>query len=66
VHVDDVQLPDLARLWHRRDGRFMDIDLKGVAMRAICRPMSGDKQSRGALMVLTPRLDRIDGGGHVI
>jgi len=66
MHVDDVELPDLARLWHQRDGRFMDIDLKGMAMRAICRPMSGDTQSRGALMVLTPRMDRTDSGGYVI
>ena len=66
MHVDDVELPDLAMLWHQKDGRFMDIDLKGMVMRAICRPMSGDKQSRGSLMVLTPRMDRIDGDGHVI
>lgn len=60
MHIDDVQLPDLARLWHLSDGQYTDIHIQGMFMRSICRPMNGGKQSRGSLMVLTPGVDRLD------
>jgi diguanylate cyclase (GGDEF)-like protein/PAS domain S-box-containing protein len=66
MHVDETDMSDLARMWRSSDGHYHDIEMQGRALRAICRPMTGDKQSRGSLMVLTPRLDAIDTSDYVI
>lgn len=61
LHVDEVACHAIASLWHDRDGRYCDISVHGRSFRAVCRAMKGEAQSRGSLMVLTPRLDASTG-----
>ncbi|MGH6645513.1 EAL domain-containing protein [Aquabacterium sp.] len=55
MHVNDIKLEPLAALWNTCDGLHHDITLKGLAFRAVCRPMTGAAKSRGALLVLMPQ-----------
>lgn len=56
MHVDDLDLAPLAKLWHASDGLHHDVDFNGMAFRAVCRPMTGGAQARGSLMVLIPHV----------
>jgi PAS domain-containing protein len=55
-HIDESPHRELGDIWRARDGRYRDVTLGGMRLRAVCRPLHGSKRARGSLMVLVPGL----------
>ncbi|MFT3859483.1 MAG: EAL domain-containing protein [Aquabacterium sp.] len=53
-HVDEAAGGALAQAWQEADGVCRHIVLDGRPYRAVCRPLTGDTRSRGAILVLYP------------
>jgi diguanylate cyclase (GGDEF)-like protein/PAS domain S-box-containing protein len=53
-HLDDVAGGALAEAWRAGDGVCREIGLSGSTYRVVCRPLTGNTRSRGAILVLYP------------
>jgi EAL domain-containing protein (putative c-di-GMP-specific phosphodiesterase class I)/CheY-like chemotaxis protein len=54
LHIGEVQSGQLLALWQAADGQHHLIALMGQSFSGVCRAMTGEARTRGALMVLTP------------